>query len=313
MCIASMPRWTRLVRARPHTSGLPVQPSAFENLLVLYGRHFPIRRGKLRVINSLWRSAAGHRNTQRVASLKHGGLRMPCDLSEILHRQFYFCGTYLLAEDVLSCWEHEARGARIIFDVGANAGIFSLAALAVQPDAVIHAFEPTPEIAIGLRETAAMNGLNHLYVHEVAVSREDGHAALRRYRGELGTNEGMNFTTTPTGDSGAELVPAICLDRFCVEHAIERIDLLKLDIQGNEHQALAGAARLLRTGSIATIFTELNWAGKAGGACPATESIRLLDDAGYRFSKPGNRLEWKESGDWMRSLADVVARRGPFG
>ena len=286
-----------------------MQPSTFESLLVLYGRHFPIRRGKLRVIDRLWRSAAGGQNTQRVANLKHGGLRMPCDLSEMLHRQCYFFGTYLLAEDVLDCWENEAKGARVIFDVGANAGMFSLAALAVQRDAVIHAFEPTPEIATGLRETAAMNGLNQLYVHEMAVSSKDGHAALRRYRGELGTNEGMNFTTAPSDDSRDELVPMICLDRFCVDHAIERIDLLKLDIQGNEHEALAGAARLLAAGGIGTIFTELNWAAKAGTTCPATESIRVLEEAGYRFSKPGNWLQWKRSGDWMRDLNDVVARR----
>jgi FkbM family methyltransferase len=286
-----------------------VHPSTFESLLVLYGRHFPIRRGKLRVINSLWRSAAGGQNTRRVADLKHGGLQMPCDLSEMLQRQFYFCGTYLLAEDVLDCWQHEARGARVVFDVGANAGIFSLAALAAERDAIVHAFEPTPEIAAGLRETAAMNGLNQLYVHEVAVSSKDGHAALRRYRGELGTNEGMNFTTTPAGDSRDELVPMISLDRFCVDHAIERIDLLKLDIQGNEHQALAGAARLLEAGCVETIFTELNWAGGKGGTCPATESIRILEHAGYQFSKPGSRLHWKSSGPWMRSLNDVVARQ----
>jgi FkbM family methyltransferase len=244
-----------------------------------------------------------------VADLKRGGLRMPCDLSEMLHRQAYFFGTYLLAEDLLDCWANEAKGARVIFDVGANAGIFSLAALAVQRDAVVHAFEPTPEIATGLRETAAINGLDQLHVHEVAVSSKDGFAALRRYRGELGTNEGMNFTTTPADDAGEELVPTICLDRFCADHAIERIDLLKLDIQGNEHQALAGAARLLAAGKIGTIFTELNWAETAGSTCPATESIHVLEDCGYRFSRPGRRLHWQRSGEWMRKLSDVVARR----
>ena len=69
---------------------------------------------------------------------------MSCDLSEMLQRQFYFFGTYFVEEHILTCWEQEAKGARVIFDVGANAGIFSLAALAVQRDATVHAFEPTP-------------------------------------------------------------------------------------------------------------------------------------------------------------------------
>ena len=238
--------------------------STFEGLLVLYAHHFPIRRGKLRVINSLWRSAAGG-HTQRVADLKHGGLKMPCDLSEMLQRQFYFFGTYFVEEHILSCWENSAKQAKVVFDVGANAGIYSLAALAVQQDAIVYAFEPTPEIATRLRETAALNGLPQVQVHEAAVSSEHGYSALKRCRGEFGTNEGMNFITTAGGDPGAELVPTVCLDRFCEDHAIERIDLLKLDIQGHEHHALAGAAHLLSTGRVGTIFTELNWNRDAEG------------------------------------------------
>jgi hypothetical protein len=118
----------------------------------------------------------------------------------------------------------------------------------------------------------------------------------------------MNFITTAGGDPGAEIVPTVRLDNFCADRGVEHIDLLKIDIQGNEHQALAGAAELLRTGRVETIFMELNWAGDAGGTCPATESIRILEQAGYRFSKPGRRLRWQRSGEWMRTLSDVVAR-----
>src|ERR1700693_2142710 len=89
-----------------------MQPSTFENLLMLYARRFPIRRGKLRVINSLWRAAAGDRGTRRVVALNRGRFRMSCDLSEMLQRQFYFFGTYLLEEDILKCWGIAAKGAQ---------------------------------------------------------------------------------------------------------------------------------------------------------------------------------------------------------
>jgi hypothetical protein len=119
----------------------------------------------------------------------------------------------------------------------------------------------------------------------------------------------MNFVTTAAVDPGAERVPTVSLDSFCTEHEIDRIDLLKLDIQGNEHQALAGAAHLLNTGRIGTILTELNWARNNEATCPATESIRILEKAGYRFSKPGRLLDWRGAGEWMRGLSDVVASR----
>jgi len=283
--------------------------SMFENLLVLYARRFPIRRGKLRLINSLWRAAVGDQSTHRVATLKHGRFRMSCDLSEMLQRQYYFFGTYFLEEDILSCWGATAGGAKVVFDVGANAGIYSLTALAIQRDATVHAFEPTPEIAARLRATAKLNGLDHLYVHEAAVSSKHGAAILKRFRGDLGTNEGMNFISQDAADSDGERVQTVCLDQFCQERSIEHVDLLKLDVQGHEHSVLMGAEHLIRAGRVGMIFMELNWARGARALCAATESIRLLEQAGYRFSRPVECLSWEKAGDWLRTLSNVVAHR----
>jgi FkbM family methyltransferase len=283
--------------------------SSLEKFLMLYARRFPIRRGKVRVVNSLWRAAVGDQSTHRMATLKHADFKMPCDLGEMLQRQFYFFGTYSLEEDMLRCWETAAKGAKVILDVGANAGIYSLAALAIQPDATVHAFEPTPEIAARLRATAVLNGLDHLHVHEAAVLNKNGQAALKRFRGELGDNEGMNFISRDLGGSGAERVRTVRLDQFCQDQSINYIDLMKLDIQGHEHSGLRGAERLIRSGHIGIIFLELNWAKSAGATCPAIECIRLLEQAGYRFSRPGKRLNWQKAGDWVRALSDVIAHR----
>jgi hypothetical protein len=148
-----------------------VNGAAFERALIAYARKFPLRKGKLRVIDRLWRVASGGRGTARLANLGYAGFRMPCDLTEMLQRQLYFFGTYFLEEQNLNCWAEAAKDAKVVFDVGANCGIYSLASLASQPVAVVHAFEPTPEIARRLRETAKLNCLDNLIVHEVAVSR----------------------------------------------------------------------------------------------------------------------------------------------
>ena len=277
----------------------------------MYARRFPIRHGKLRVIDLLWQRALSDRCTSRVATLKHGKFKMSCDLSEMLQRQFYFFGTYFLEEDILNCWEATVKGAKVVLDVGANAGIYSLAALAVQPDTMVHAFEPTPEIAARLRATAKVNGLDNLCVHEVAVLSEDGQATLKRCRGVLGNNEGMNFILQEVGNSDAERVTTVSLDRFCEDHSIDYVDLLKLDVQGHEHSALKGAQHLIRAGRVGTIFMELNWARSAGIPCAANESVRLLRQADYWFSRPGKHLNWEKAGDWMHGLCDVVARRVP--
>ena len=279
-----------------------------ERALIAYARKFPLQKGKLRLIDHLWRVAAGNRGSRRVADLKYGGLKMPCDLAETLQRQFYFFGTYVLEEKILDQWMKAAKGARVIFDVGANVGIYSLAALAAEPNAIVHAFEPTPELADKLRETAKLNRLDEcLIVQETAVFSGSGQAILRRYRGGNGENEGMNYVCTDTGEAGAERVSAICLDDYCDKHDIAQIDLLKLDVQGQEHAVLRGAEGLVRSGRLDTVFMELNWATKAD--CPATESVRLLAQAGYYFVSPLGPENWQEAGPWLKSLSDVVARR----
>jgi len=50
-------------------------------------------------------------------------------------------------------------------------------------------------------------------------------------------------------DSSEEVV-VITMDNFCREHAIDRIDLLKLDVEGHELAALQGAAEMLARGTV---------------------------------------------------------------
>src|ERR1700756_307653 len=103
--------------------------SVWEKALLFYARRFPIRRGKLRVVNLLSREAASDESNKRVTTLKYGGFKMSCDVAQMIQRQLYYFGTYLVEEEIIDCWQSAAQGARIIFDVGANAGIYSLAAL----------------------------------------------------------------------------------------------------------------------------------------------------------------------------------------
>jgi hypothetical protein len=119
----------------------------------------------------------------------------------------------------------------------------------------------------------------------------------------------MNYVTDETAELDAERVDTICLDDFCRDHRIERIDLLKLDVQGNEHSVLQGAERLIRLGLLGTVVMELNWADDIEICCPATQSVRLLAECGYRFASPARCDNWREAGNWIRGLNDIIARR----
>jgi FkbM family methyltransferase len=253
--------------------------------------------------------AVDHNDTMRLAILKYGAFKLPCDLREHLQRQFYFFGTYFAEEQNLSQWQCYASGAKVIFDIGANLGIYSFAALAAAPDATVHAFEATPEIASRLREAAVFNNLRRLHVHAVAASSCAGFAKLNRCRSETGYNDGMNFISNGTDETDSSCVPTIRLDDFCEEYAIDRIDLLKIDVQGHEADVLRGAEGLISAGRVGVIMFELNWSNDSQRQCPARQSVRLLERYGYLFSNPGRAPRWCRSGNWMNALSDVIARQ----
>jgi len=96
----------------------------------------------------------------------------------------------------------------------------------------------------------------------------------------------MNYITSLVA-AGDESMPTLTLDGFCSVHGIKRVDLLKIDIQGNEPRALEGAAGLLRRGAIGTAFVELNWGKNASDPSPALECLALLDGAGFGVALPG--------------------------
>jgi FkbM family methyltransferase len=100
--------------------------------------------------------------------------------------------------------------------------LVSLAALGAEPNATVHAFELTPEIASQLREAAELNGLCDLYVHEMAVSSINGHARLNRCHGDTGTNGGMNFIFGSISERDPNRVPTERPDDFCDEHGSRR-------------------------------------------------------------------------------------------
>lgn len=261
----------------------------------------------MRLVDTVWPIVAGRAGTQRVAHLIYGGCKAPCDIKEMIQRQLYFFGTYYIERELLDFWSLFARHARIVFDIGANAGIYSLAALAANPGLVVHAFEPTPEIATRLRATAVANDLAFLRVHQLAVLDQVCTASLTRCRSENGNNEGMNFVTPGAGQS-REMVKCTSLDHFCASLGIAHVDLIKLDIQGQEPAALRGALDLLDREAISTIFMELNWAAPGGSSCPATEAVKLLDAHGFRFAEPKSPFCWRKAGPWLRKLTDVIAQ-----
>lgn len=250
-------------------------------LLQYYVRHFPVEKGKNRAITLLWKPLFYGRATTRETVLTYGNIRVKCDLSHWIQRQLYFWGSY--EKEYWKYWIKLAKMASTIFDVGANVGVYSLLAAAANPKAQIHAFEPSTEMVEVLRGNIVLNDFGNISVHSFAVGKGSGQGVLRECRGSDGTNEGMNYVLSNGSEaqSADRSVALQSLDDFAQNHGIEKLDLIKMDIEGGEYDALRGAERLLAQGSIACILIECTeWAAKRSGHTVA-EIIDLLHKYHY--------------------------------
>lgn len=279
------------------------------NSLRDYLRYSPVQKGKGRLLDLLWRSLS-FEEYQRETTLRHAGVRMRCDLTQYLQRHLYFFGGY--EDENCALWMERARDAQVIFDIGANVGLYALLAAAANPRAQIHAFEPTPEIHATFLNNLQLNAMQQVHAHRLGVARTTGRAFLQGCRGEDGTNEGMNYVALDRGPETIATVEMVALDDFCRDHEIATIDLLKLDIEGGEYAALLGARRLLEARAIRCMFIELfEWASNRAGHSTVTIK-QLLASQGYRLYQRRARRWVPVPIKSIETRVDIVATLDPL-
>lgn len=135
----------------------------------------------------------------------------------------------------------------VIVDLGSNVGISVLYFKSRFPSARVVAAEPLPEALRRLR--ANTDHLDGVEVVAAAVSSEDG--PLRLYSGD----ESWAASTFSGNGRGTTVeVEGLTLDRLVADRGLERIDLLKMDVEGAEEAVLSTTGALDRIGSIVFEF-----------------------------------------------------------
>jgi FkbM family methyltransferase len=154
--------------------------------------------------------------------------------------------------------------APVIFDVGANVGDYALLVRSRIPAARIYAFEPAAPVyeQLSRRLSSIGNGAN-CDAFNFGFSDEEKTVDLYSYtvEGEAASVISSIDKRLPTQVlhvevNDTERIVVRTLDTFCASHGIDRIDLLKLDVEGHEVAVLRGAKDLLELGAISMIQFE---------------------------------------------------------
>jgi FkbM family methyltransferase len=131
-----------------------------------------------------------------------------------------------------------------VLDVGAHAGLHARVFLeCVGPNGRVHAFEPLPHLAEALAKQFADRP--HFSITAAALSRTPGTSTFKFARNapqESGLKE--RIYNRPNPDVVDISVTVDMLDAYA--ERFDKIDYIKMDIEGGEMDALAGATRLLQ-------------------------------------------------------------------
>lgn len=188
----------------------------------------------------------------------------------------------------------------VVFDVGANVGDYSvLFSELVSSQGKIYSFEPASSTFKKLQSRTEKLGLQNISLFQNIVF--SNHGQLIEFNEFPEAYSVWNSVGKPAmlnPETGKEYVPivttelirTVSLDSFCKEQNIEKIDYLKLDVEGAESDALQGSVDLLKRQAIRFIQFEISRKMLEGLDRKAEDTFQLLHQYGYechRIQKDG--------------------------
>ncbi|MBN2405879.1 MAG: FkbM family methyltransferase, partial [Coriobacteriia bacterium] len=162
---------------------------------------------------------------------------MLCYPDNTIASQIWYFGPYIEWDELLFMTRYLRAGDGVI-DAGANIGLYTLlAAPIVGPEGSVDSFEPGTIAAERLKENIELNGFEHVYLHQAAVSDSAGMVSF-----VAGWDVSNSMIPEGVSKAGSLLVTATTLDDSLTKRVYA---YAKLDVEGAEGLVLRGASRML--------------------------------------------------------------------
>ena len=212
--------------------------------------HLPGKRSALRLLRSLvrlpervWRHLyfSGpfdvHIDSNASFRMFHNG--------HVVENEIFWSGLFGAFEgQSLKAWCDLASQSYGIIDLGANSGVYSLVAEAVNPGARVYAIEPFPPVVEILTRNLELNE-STLQLHRVSISDHVGQERLfSTSQSTFEYSASLNADFNPDADAFT-MVEVTTLDALLDRHPLDSADLIKIDTEGHEAAVLGGMRRTL--------------------------------------------------------------------
>ena len=187
-------------------------------------------------VSRLWCPAT----KRKVVHTRINGYDLLVLANEDVGRSIHFCGRYEPAETTYLY--KVIRSDALCIDIGANVGYFTMLMAQAASAGSVHAFEPVVLNASLLKASVELNGFTNVHFNQCAVGDHVGVVSFSQ------SSDSAYSSIHDTGRKSLErilTVPIVTLDEYLDREGIERVDVLKADVEGAEGLVVAGASRLL--------------------------------------------------------------------
>lgn len=190
-------------------------------------------------------------NGEQILTEYDDGLKMWVSLSNYIESNIFWQGVEEEDRGQVKLLKELLQPDHVFFDIGANIGVITLIAANRLQEGCVHAFEPSDHHLKKLNRNIEVNNFQNVTVNPFGLS--DEHAVNELYLPHEKEDEIRNTgraTVNEIQDEDEnfkkEEIETRRLDSYVQERDINRIDFVKIDVEGEELSVLEGGAETIR-------------------------------------------------------------------
>lgn len=243
-------------------------------LLKLHAKASQLRRLRPTVLASLALRAMSQRGI-----VETEGLRIFIDPTTHLGNEILETGTY--EPETVRLFRENLRPGDTFLDIGANEGFFSsLAAAIVGEGGTVIAVEPQSRLHDVLEINLALNARGRTRICKNVVGETDT-AVHRIWLFPISNTGASSLVSKYRFGAGREEVREITPPTILAEAGVERVDFLKVDVEGFEPEVVRSLVPLMRAGRIGRMLIDYHASILASRGIDPAVTHALVTDSGY--------------------------------
>jgi FkbM family methyltransferase len=167
----------------------------------------------------------------RISVFHHGGT---------IENELFWNGLENWERDTVWLWCELVKNAHVVYDIGANTGVYSLIASSLNTNLKVHAFEPSVNIYGKLAKNIELNGFN-VQCHQIALSNISGTQTFYDVSSGNPTSSSLSAAMISNNANIRNYdVNTMTMDDFIKANPTSRPDLMKIDVEMHEPELMEG-------------------------------------------------------------------------